>query len=247
MEKLGINLGTFLFYLFNFTVLIIVLGALVYRPMIKALEDRQKRIAQGLEDARVAVEARMQAESEVQHVRSLAQQEASRKLREASENAERAAQEIRAAAEKEIADMRESLQAEIQAERSRILTDLRPKVAALAIAAAQKLIGEALDEKRQRALIDEFFSGVRAGKMTLLEESGELPPAATAEVASALPLTEAEQASIRKEVGRKAGAEVPVAFRVDPDLLGGVKIRVGDRVVDGTVAGRIEDLRKSFS
>jgi F-type H+-transporting ATPase subunit b len=247
MEKLGLNLGTLLFYVFNFTALIIILGALVYRPMIKALQERQKRIAQGLEDARVAVEARMRAETEVQHIRSLAQQEASRKLREAAENAERAAQEIRTAAETEVAAMRETERAAIRAERERMLADIRPTVAALAVAAAQKLIGEALDEKRQRALIDEFFSGVKSGQVALLEESAELPPAASAEVYSALPLSESEQAVIRKEVGRKAGGDVAVSFRVDPELLGGVKIRIGDRVIDGTVAGQIGNLRKSMS
>jgi F-type H+-transporting ATPase subunit b len=119
-------------------------------------------------------------------------------------------------------------------------------VAALAIAAAQKLIGEALDEKRQHTLIDEFFSGVRSGKVVLLEEAGGLPSADKAEVISALPLSEAEQASIRKEVAARAGAGIGVAFQVDPDLLGGLKIRIGDRVIDGSVAGRVDDLRKSM-
>jgi F-type H+-transporting ATPase subunit b len=246
MEKLGINLGTFLFYLLNFSALIIVLGAWMYKPMVNALEARQKKIAQGLEDAKAAADARAKAESEAQHILGLAQQESSRKLREAGENAEKAAQEARAAAEKEIAAQRDAARAEALAERDRMLADLRPKVASLAIAAAQKLIGESLDEKRQHALIDEFFSGVRSGKVVLLEEGGELPSAATAEVVSALPLTEVEQNSIRKEMSKKAGSEIPVAFQVDPDLLGGLKIRVGDRVIDGSVAGQIGNLRKSM-
>jgi F-type H+-transporting ATPase subunit b len=246
MEKLGINLGTFLFYLFNFSALMIVLGAWIYKPMVKALENRQKKIAQGLEDAKVAADARAEAETEAQHILALAQQEASRKLREASENAEKAAQEARVASEKEISVLRESARSEIQAERDRILNEMRPKVAMLAIAATQKLIGESLDEKRQRALIDEFFSGMRSGKVLLLEESGGQPSEAKAEVVSALPLTPVEQESIRKEVGQKAGAGVQVAFQVDPDLLGGLKIRIGDRVIDGSVAGQISNLRRSM-
>ncbi|MGB7536959.1 MAG: F0F1 ATP synthase subunit B [Anaerolineales bacterium] len=246
MEKLGINLGSFLFYLLNFSALVIVLGAWIYKPVVRALEDRQKKIAQGLEDAKVAADARAKAEMEAQHILGLAQQEASRKLREAAENAERASQEARAAADKEILAMREAARAEVEAERDRMLADLRPKVASLAIAAAQKLIGEVLDEKRQHALIDEFFSGVRSGKVTLLEEGGGLPAAANAEVTSALPLSEAEQASIRKEVAGMAGAGITVAFQVDPDLLGGLKIRIGDRVIDGSVAGRIGGLRISM-
>jgi F-type H+-transporting ATPase subunit b len=246
MEKLGINLGTFLFYLLNFSALIIVLGAWIYRPVINMLEDRQKKIAQGLEDAKTAADARSRAETEAQHVLGLAQQDASRRLREAAENAEKTSLEMRAAAEKEIAALRDSAAADIRAERDRVLADVRPEVAALAIAAAQKIIGEALDEKRQRALIDEFFSGVRSGKVVLLEEESELPSAASAEVVSALPLTENEQSSIRREVAKRTGAEVRIAFQVDPDVLGGLKIRIGDRVVDGTVAGRVDSLRKSI-
>jgi F-type H+-transporting ATPase subunit b len=244
MEKLGLNLGTLLFYLLNFVALMIVLGAWIYKPMVKALEDRQKKIAQGLEDAGVAADARAKAETEAQHILVLAQQEASRRLREAADSAEMAAQGARGEAEKEIAALRGAARSEVAAERDRMLAELRPAVAALAIAAAQKLIGEALDEKRQRALIDEFFSGVRSGKVVLLEEGGVLPPAAKAEVISALPLSEAEQASIRGEVKKKAGAEV--SFAVDPNLLGGLKIRIGDRVIDGSVAGQIEGLRKSM-
>lgn len=246
MEKLGINLGTFLFYLLNFTALMIILGAWIYKPMVKALEDRQKKIAQGLHDAEVAAEARSKAEDEAQHILGLAQQEASQKLREAADNAAKAAQSVRTDAEKEIAAMRDTARVEVESERNRMLADLRPRVAALAIAAAQKLIGEALDEKRQHALVDEFFSGVRSGKVVLLEEAGGVPPAAKAEVISALPLSEAEQASIRKEVSARAGAGIGIGFRVDPDLLGGLKIQIGDRVIDGSVAGRIDDLRKSM-
>ncbi len=246
MEKLGINLGSFLFYLLNFSALMIVLTAWLYKPVVNALESRQKKIAQGLHDAEVAAEARAKAEAEAEHIRSLAQQDASQKLREAAENAAKAAQGVRADVEKEIAAMRDAARVEVEGERNRMLADLRPRVAALAIAAAQKLIGEALDEKRQHTLIDEFFSGVRSGKVVLLEEAGGLPSADKAEVISALPLSEAEQASIRKEVAARTGKGIGVAFQVDPDLLGGLKIRIGDRVIDGSVAGRVDELRKSM-
>jgi F-type H+-transporting ATPase subunit b len=246
MEKLGINLGTFLFYLLNFLALMVVLGAWIYRPMIRALENRQRKIAQGLEDARVAGEARAKAEEQAQHILDLAQQEASKKLREATAVAEQAAQTARDKAEAEIAALQASARAETEAERQRILADVRGEVAALALAAAQKILGEALDEKRQRALIDEFFSGVRSGKVVLLEEEAELPRAPSAEVVSALPLGEKEQAAIRTDLQKQIGAQAEVVFRVDPAILGGLKIRVGDRVIDGSMAGRLSGLRQSM-
>jgi F-type H+-transporting ATPase subunit b len=247
LEQLGINLGLLIVQVLAFTIVFITLAAWVYKPFTELLAKRRETIAKGLDDAKVAAEARSGAEKEAQKVLSQAQQEGARKIREAADSAEKAAQEMRAVAEKEIAALRDSAAADIRAQRDRMLAEVRPEVAALAIAATQKLIGEALDEKRQRALIDEFFSGVRSGKVVLLEEAGPLPSATEAEVVSALPLTESEQASIRAEVGRKAGADVRITFQVDPDILGGLKVRIGDRVIDGTVAGRIDNLRKTMS
>ncbi len=48
---------------------------------------------------------------------------------------------------------------EVELERNRILADLRGQVAALSIAAAQRLIGEAMDAKRQHALLGGIFLG----------------------------------------------------------------------------------------
>ncbi len=100
-----------------------------------------------------------------------AQAEASKIVREATERAATAGQDVKAAAEAEAAKAREAAMAEAEMERNRILGDLRGQVASLAIAAANKLVGEALDEKRQRALLDEFFSGVKSGKVVVLDNA----------------------------------------------------------------------------
>jgi F-type H+-transporting ATPase subunit b len=134
--------------------------------------------------------------------------------------------------------------AEATNERDRVLGDLRGQIASLALAATQKLIGEALDERRQHALIDEFFSGVKAGRVQVLE--GAELQGASAEITSALPLNDNEKDAVRKEITSKIGAQT-VAFRVDPSILGGLVVRVGDRVVDASVSGKLGNLRQSLS
>ena len=62
-----------------------------------------------------------------------------------------------------------------------------------------------------------------------------------AEVTSALPLTAAEQESVRKIVGASN-----VQFKVDPTILGGLIVRVGDRVVDDSIANRMSALQESL-
>ncbi|MEN6298423.1 MAG: F0F1 ATP synthase subunit B [Anaerolineaceae bacterium] len=246
MEKLGINLGFFLFQVFNFTILVILLYALAYKPILNMLETRKKKIAQGIEDARVAADARANAEKEAQEIINKAQAEAAQKIREATERADVLAQEIQSKAEAEAAKAREEALASAVEERDRILADLRGQIAALAIAAANKLIGESLDEKRQHALIDEFFSGVKGGKVVVLEDT-ELPSNASAHVTTALPLTPDEQDNIKQSLATQIGQDAKINFKVNPSILGGLIIRVGDKVVDGSVAGQLEGMRKSLS
>jgi F-type H+-transporting ATPase subunit b len=245
LEGLGLNLGYVLVQIISFLVMVVILRAWAYKPILKMLEDRRNRIAQGLEDARVAAEARANAEKEAEEVLIKAQQDVAARVREATERAEEAMQEIKAEAETDAAETRQAAKAEAEQAKNQALGELRGQVAALAIAAAQKLIGEALDEKRQHALIEEFFSGVKEGKVTLLE--GESLAGANAEVTSALPLTTDEQDTVRSEIVERMGSGATISFRVDPGILGGLVIRVGDKVLDSSVSGKLQGLRQSLS
>jgi len=237
MEALGINFGLLIVQIIAFAIVFLTLNAWVYKPMLDMMESRKQKIAQGLEDARVASEARANAEKEAAKVLAEAQAEAGKIVREATERAASAGKDVKAAAEAEAAKAREAAMGEAELERNRILGDLRGQVAALAIAAANKLVGETLDEKKQRALIDEFFSGVKGGKVVVAEGlTGDL-----AVVTSALPLTSDEQNSVKKSVSVKE-----VSFKVDPSILGGLVIKVGDKVLDGSVAGKLEGLRQTL-
>jgi F-type H+-transporting ATPase subunit b len=243
MEALGINLGLLIVQIIAFIIVFLTLNAWVYQPLLNMMETRKQKIAQGLEDARVAAEARKDAEKQAAQIVADAQAEAGKVVREATERAASAGKDVKVAAEAEVAKIREAAKAEAELERNRILGDLRGQVAALALAAANKLVGEALDEKKQHALIDEFFSGLKSGKVVVLDIAdfkGE-----SAEVTSALPLSKDEEASVKKDVLAKVGAQA-VSFRVDPSILGGLVIKVGDKVLDGSVAGKLDGLRQSL-
>jgi F-type H+-transporting ATPase subunit b len=244
LAPLGINLTFLISQIVNFLLLLIILRLWAWKPILQMLEQRRLRIAQGLEDARIAGEARANAEKEAQAILAKAQQEGEQKIREASERAEQVGKELRTVAEQEAVGLRETAAAEAEHARDQSLTELRGQVAALAIAAAQKLIGESLDERRQHALVSEFFSGLKGGQVLGLE----MPPilGASAEVTSALPLTQEEQEAVRRQIAGRLGPGAGLTFRVNPNILGGLIVRVGDKVIDGSVAGRLEGLRQSL-
>jgi F-type H+-transporting ATPase subunit b len=238
MEALGINLGLLIVQIIAFAIVMLTLNSWVYKPMLDMMETRKTKIAQGLEDARVAADARANAEKEAAKIVAEAQAKAGKVVQEASDRAASAGKDVKAAAEAEAAKAREAALVETELERNRILGDLRGQVASLAIAAANKLVGEALDENKQRALLDEFFSGVKSGKVVVVdgEFKGE-----SAEVTSALPLTSDEQETVKKSFDTKE-----VEFKVDPGILGGLVVKIGDKILDGSVAGKLEGLRQNL-
>lgn len=248
MEALGLNLGFLLSQIINFVLLLILLRVFLYKRILKMLDERRRRIAQSLEDTEKAAETRQKAEEEYQRqIEEMAQE---REQLGAEMTAEIAGQreQLLAQAQTEAEAVLADARAQVDLERQRMLKELRGQVAALAIAAANKLIGGAMDEQRQRRLVTEFFSGIRAGRVVLLDEARLADVGGqSAKVTSALPLSAEEQATISQGLAEQLRGEPQVEFAVEPAILGGLVIRVGDRVVDGSVAGQLASLQASLS
>jgi len=233
MEGLGINPGYLIVQIGAFVILIILMKAFAYGPVTRMLEQRQARIAKGLEDARQAAIARENADAEAKKVMDGARAEAAQIRSDATVQAEDTSAGIIAKANEDAKKILAAAREDAEEERNRILADLRSQVAIISIAAANKLVGESLDEKRQHQIIADFFAKVPEGVTALKGE--------TAEVTSALPLTDAEKKSVKKSLGVD-----DVNFKVDPKIMGGLVIRVGDQVIDDSVANQMSGLRESL-
>lgn len=68
-----------------------------------------------------------------------------------------------------------------------------------------------------------------------------------AKVTAARPLDEGQLARLRAALAKMVGHEVDVQLIVDPEVLGGLRVQVGDEVVDGTVAQRLEQARRQIA
>lgn len=234
MEGLGINIGYLIIQILGIIILLAFMKAFAYEPILRTLEARQARIAKGLEDARQAAIARDNADAEAKKILDAARAEAAKVRQAAAEQGEETRKGVIRQAEDEAREIVSEAREEAQEERDRILSDLRSQVVAIAMAATSKLLKEELaDEARQRALVNEFLAAPPAGVATLR--------GAEAIVTTALPLTDDEKQRVR---GALSVDEV--TFRVNPDILGGLIVRVGDQVVDDSVANQLGDLRDAM-
>jgi F-type H+-transporting ATPase subunit b len=248
MEGLGINPWILLAQIVNFVFLVVILRAVGYKPIMKMLRERQERIQKSIEDARVADEARAVVEAQRDEMLAQARTEAERVVAEASRKGREEVGKLLAQAREEVERIRATARQDAELEWAQVLGEMRGQIAALAIAAAQKIIGEMLDEQRQRRLIDEFFSGIRAGRVVVLDEEelewAKRAGAMTAHVTTALPLSPGEQETVAGSLAEHLGERPELEFKVDPSILGGLVIRIGDRVIDGSVAGQLTSLQE---
>jgi F-type H+-transporting ATPase subunit b len=157
LEALGINLGYLLSQIVNFTLLALLLYFVAYKPILKMLDERSARIKQGLEDAEDASRRAAEMEQEFEKQIAEARREGQEIIAQATQMSEKARQEILEKAREEAQAQITKARDEIARERDQAMAQLRQQVAELSLTVSEKVIGETLDEQKQRQLVAEFL------------------------------------------------------------------------------------------
>ena len=158
-----INLFWVVVQALSFLLFLAILYLVAFRRIGGVLESRRSAIEQGLQDAEQARRDRENAEAE----RVATLNEARREANDILARAQKVAEETRAAdiaaTREELERLRTNAAAEIEAEKQRAMGELRAEVADLAISAASKVVGESLNDQRQRRLVEEFLTEAAPG------------------------------------------------------------------------------------
>ena len=155
---------TFFAQILNFVILVVLLRAVAYKPVVNMLKAREDKIKESLDKADAD---KLLAD----YKKKLAA--ANIKAEEIIRNAEKRASEDREAAraetKREIEQMKKAAAAEIQRDRERAVAQLRAEVVALSMAAAGKIISKNIDKAENEQLITEFVDKLDKDKI------GDLP------------------------------------------------------------------------
>jgi F-type H+-transporting ATPase subunit b len=152
---IGINLPLLIAFIVNFVILFALLGLVLYKPVMKMLDERSKRIKESMERAEATKEEYARAQEEVNKLVRKARDDGQVLVSQATQIGERLREEAREGARKEAQAIVDRARAELEEERDRIIDGLRREFVDISISAAEKVIKETLDKERHRKLIEE--------------------------------------------------------------------------------------------
>ncbi|MBI3979105.1 MAG: F0F1 ATP synthase subunit B [Chloroflexi bacterium] len=158
LEALGINLPGLIAQIVNFSLLLFLLSTLLYRPILKALDERSERIRESLGRAEAVRQEASRAESAVQARLDDARREAQAIVAQATQIGERMKEEARQEALRQAEALLVRARGEIDLERDRAISQLRRDFAELTILAAGKVIGQQLDRGTHERLIEQVLA-----------------------------------------------------------------------------------------
>lgn len=117
-----------------------------------------------------------------------------------------------------------------------------------------KVLAAGLEDKVSAPVVSLAKLLVERGRIEILPEllnsyiriTGDALGLANATVYTTYPLNEQEKENIAAEFGALVNKKVRVINEIDSELLGGMKVRIGDTLYDGSLAGKLSRLEKSF-
>jgi F-type H+-transporting ATPase subunit b len=161
VDALGLNLPQLIAQIVNFALLLVILRLTLYKPILKMLDERRARIAEGLGAADKAREEASKAQANIETQLDEARREGQSLVANAQQISQRLQAEAREQAGRDREAAMDRARAEIQLERDRAVADLRAEFADLTVSAAERVINQSLDRQGHERVIEETLANSR--------------------------------------------------------------------------------------
>ena len=157
---LGLEPTLFAFQLLNFFVVLLVVWFLILKPLTKKMDERKKIIDESLDRAK-EIETKMgMAERLAQEKTAEARQVGDQIVARSHEEARALSEKMKVEAKKEIARLVEQAKDQLAEEKVQTVAELKREAGALAIAVAEKILAEKIDQKKDAAIIERAVNSI---------------------------------------------------------------------------------------
>lgn len=206
----------------NFLILLLLLRRFLYRPILKAMEEREMRVMERLEQAK---QTRQQAEEELQHYQAQNQelhQQYTQKQQEAREEVEAWRKEALQTARHEVDTTVQEWRQSVTEEREAFAAGLRHFAVQQTYAIAGQALRDLADASLEERLVAIFLSRLKGGELDLKRLKKDGGDALT--LRSAFRLSPALQKRIRAGLQEYLGRDLTLDYETAPDLAAGIEL-----------------------
>jgi F-type H+-transporting ATPase subunit b len=249
---LNLDWATIAFQIINFLILAGGLYYLLFRPVMSRVRERRAEKREMMEQIREEREEAERLRDELEERLSDAEEEADEIITEAQKRAEAQRQEMLEDVEAEIERMLADAREDVRQMRHQAVEEFHDELVDAILDVSTEMIEQAappeLHDKLVEQLADRIWEmgqkemeRVRAFRRSL----GERTP--TAHVTTAQSLSSEQQGELARTFTALADRNVDIEVKTDPELGAGVRVRLGDIVVDNSIGGRLENLREEAS
>jgi F-type H+-transporting ATPase subunit b len=162
LTALGLDYKILIAQLINFALLLVILYKIGYKPILKFTDERKKKIAKGLDDAKNAEEAYTNAKEQQTELIVHARKEAQKILEESKVVSEKQRQESLQKTKEEVQKVVEQSKKKIMAERDKMLSEIKSEVVEMVIESTQKVLQGAVDETVDRTWLKKQLEKVKS-------------------------------------------------------------------------------------
>lgn len=231
----------------NFLILVWLLKRFLYRPILRAMDEREQRMVKALEDAKEqegrAEDKRLAFERESQELARKKEEV----LRAAAEQAQEERKRMISAARDEVAQIeigwRESVDREKKAFLDEVSGCIRNEVFAISRQALSDLAGANLEASMTERFVN-LLKSLGPGEKDRLAAS--LKTSSHAVVTSAFEVCESSRRQIEETVRQELASTVPIQFVTAPELIAGIELSADGRKIGWSVPDYLSALQKEL-
>lgn len=245
---LELDWATLVFQVINFLILVALLYRFLFQPVLRAVEQRRRQVQEMIErtqkDRQEAEVLRQELEARLSQVEDETEALLSKVRATASEEAQAIIETARQEAEEILAEAR----AEAQRERDHALGQYAEEIVNTVLYVSGRLLAPVTPPEVHNDLVARlneyvYQMGQRSEQIQMFRQTlGDR--SLTAQVSTARPLTAEQQGQLARTLTALADQHVDLEITDDPTLIAGLRVRLGDTIIDTSLAGQMEQLKE---
>jgi F-type H+-transporting ATPase subunit b len=233
----------------NFLILLFLMRRFLYRPILKAMDERERLITQRLREAEVSIKEADESASRYHHLKSELEQNREKMLQSARHEAEEKRQAMLREARQEVERAQAAWNRAVRQEKEALMQDLNLRASRQMIVIARRALADLANQDLEEHIIRVFLERLKE-----LDETHKADISGTLQsdrddllIRTAFELDPGQKERIRSAVKEIARGDGALRFEIEPGLLGGIELKTREHKVSWSLGSYLQSLDESLT